>query len=322
MRNAVCRTVLLLICTLPAVALGQAYPSGPIKVIASAPPGSPVDIRARWVADKLAPALGQPVIVENKAGAGGNLGMQAAAKSAADGHTLAIVHLGTMAQNPHLYARPGYDPITDFAPVTRLVDSVLMLAVHPSVPAQSMGELIVLARQKPGALAYGSSGIGTPPHLAGELFRHMAGIDVIHVPYKGATPALTDLLAGRVAFTTENLALQLPHVRTGRLRALAVTGVTRTAAAPDVPTFAEAGVPGYEYRAWMGVAVPARTPKEIIDRLNSELVRALRTPEAKEWFGAQGGTVIADTPEEFAAVARADYARWRDIIRMVGIKAE
>jgi tripartite-type tricarboxylate transporter receptor subunit TctC len=300
----------------------QPYPVKPIRLIAPAPPGSPVDIRARWVAEKLAPAIGQPVVVENKAGAGGNIGTEAAARSAADGYTLVIVHHGTMAVNPHIYARPGYDPVADFAPIIRLLESVLMLAVHPQVPAHSVADLLRLARQQPGKLSFGSSGIGTPPHMAAELLRKMAGIDVQHVPYKGATPALTDLVAGRLAFTIDSFTMQLPQVKAGKLRALAVTGVKRVAAAPDVPTVAESGLAGYEYRSWMGVAAPAGTPKEIIARLNTELVRALNTAEARDWFHAQGAEIVADAPEEFAALIRAEYARWGAIIREAGIKAE
>ena len=274
---------LLVLGAAPAVD-AQSYPTGPVRIIAPSPPGSPRDIRARWVADRLTPLLGQPVIVENKAGAGGNIGMEAAAKSQPDGHTLVVVDLGTMAQNPHLYLRTGYDPLTDFIPVTRLVSGSLMMAVHPEVPARSVAELIGLARANPGSLSYGSSGIGTPPHLAGELFKRMAGIDVVHVPYKGAAPALADLLGGRIAYTIDSPLMQMPAVGTGKLRALAVTGARRAEIAPNVPTLREAGLAGYEYNAWMGIAVPAGTPHFIVTRLNAELVRALRQPEAKRGF--------------------------------------
>ena len=314
--------VYLLAYVLAAPAAAQRYPSGPVRLIAPGPPGSPRDLRARWVAEKLAPALGQPVVVDNRAGAGGNIGMEAAAKSPADGHTLVIVDLGTLAQNPYLFARTGYDALADFAPITRLVDSVLMLAVHAQLPARSVAELIRLAKEKPGQYAYGSSGVGTPPHMAGELFKKMAGVDVVHVPYKGASPALMDLVGGRIAYTIDNVALQWPQVKAGKIRALAVTGLQRLAVAPEVPTLAESGLAGYAYSAWMGVAAPAATPKDIVSRLNTELVRALRTTEAREWFAAQGGEVIGDSPETFAAVVRAEHARWGAIIREAGIKAE
>lgn len=300
----------------------QSYPTGPVRIIAPSPPGSPRDIRARWVADRLASALGKPVIVENKPGAGGNIGMEAAAKSLPDGHTMVVVDLGTMAQNPHLYPHIGYDPLADFIPVTRLVNGSLMLAVHPDVPARSVAELIALAKAKPGSLYYGSPGIGTPPHLAGELFKRMAGIDVVHTPYKGAAPALADLLAGRIAYTIDSPVMQMPAVRAGRLRALAVTGSSRAKVAPDVPTLGEAGLAGYEYNSWMGVAVPAGTPAAIVTRLNTELVRALRQPVAKAWFLDQGAEVIGDDADEFAKVVRADYARWKQIIQETGITME
>ena len=318
------RVLLVTLLLLGALESGAAdpYPAKPIKLVAPAPPGSPVDVRARWVAEKLAPALGQPIIVDNRAGAGGNIGMELAAKSAADGYTLVIVHHGTMAVNPHLYARSGYDPIRDFTPVTRLLDSVLMLAVNPALPAQSVDELIKLAKARPGQLSYGSSGIGTPPHMAAELFRRIAGIDVQHVPYKGASPALTDLVAGRLAFTIDSLTMQMPQVKLGKVRALATTGPNRVAAAPDVPTFAEAGLADYEYRSWMGVAMPAGAPGAVTERLNAELVRTLKTAEAREWFAAQGAEAIGDAPHEFAALIRSEYARWGRIIRESGIKAE
>jgi tripartite-type tricarboxylate transporter receptor subunit TctC len=312
----------LVVCVSAWPSSAQQYPAGPVRIIAPSPPGSPRDIRARWVADRLAPALGQPVVVENKAGAGGNIGMEAAAKAPADGHTLVIVDTGTLAQNPHLYQRTGYDPLSDFIPVVRLVDAALMMAVHPEVPARSVTELIQLARERPGKLSYGSSGIGTPPHLAGELFKRMAGIDVVHVPYKGAAPALADLLAGQIAYTIDSLAMQMQPVNAGKLRALAVTGTSRAAIALGVPTFIEAGLAGYEYRSWMGIAVPAGTPKAIVTRLNQELVRVLRQPEAKAWFAAQGADIVGDEPEAFAAVVRADHARWGKVIREAGLAAE
>jgi len=312
----------LLVSGLAAAADAQRYPTGPVRIIKPSPPGSPRDIRARWVADRLASALGQPVIVENKAGAGGNIGMEAAAKCPPDGKTLVVVDLGTMAQNPHLYARTGYDALADFIPVTRLVNGSMMMAVHPDIPARSVAELIGLARAHPASLSYGSSGIGTPPHLAGELFKRMAGIDVVHVPYKGAAPALADLLGGRIAYTIDSPVMQMPAVSAGKLRALAVTGSSRMEIAPDVPTLGETGLAGYEYDAWMGIAVPAGTPRSIVVRLNTELVRALRQPEAKAWFREQGGEVIGDDPDDFAKVVRADYLRWRGIIQEAAIAAE
>jgi tripartite-type tricarboxylate transporter receptor subunit TctC len=303
-------------------AASETYPLGPIRIIAPGPPGSPRDIRARWAADKLGHALGQVVIVDNRPGAGGNIGTEAAAKSAPDGRTLVIADIGTLAQNPHLYDRTGYNALADFVPVIRLVESPLLLAVSNELPVHSVDDLVRLARQKPGQLSFGSGGIGTPPHLAAELFNRIANIDVVHVPYKGSPPALNDLVAGRIAYVIDNIGLLLPQVTPGKIRALAITGAKRIDAAPSVPTLAEVGFPEYEYTPWMGIAVPAGTPKEIVNRLNAELSRALREPSAQSWFAAQGATIVADTPEVFAETVRFEYARWEKIIREAHIKAE
>jgi tripartite-type tricarboxylate transporter receptor subunit TctC len=305
-----------------ATAQTQQYPTGTIRIIAPAPPGSPRDVRARWTAEQLGSALGQPVMVDNRAGAGGNIGMEAAAKSAPDGRTLVIVDNGTLAMNPHLYERTGYDALADFIPVVRLVEAPLMLAVRADLPVRSVADLIRLAKEKPGQLTYGSPGVGTPPHLANELFKRTAGIDVAHVPYKGMSPALTDLMAGRIDYMIDNVGLLSQQVAAGKIRALAITGPRRIAAVPDVPTMAEAGLPGYEFTAWMGVAVPAGTPAAIVQRLNAELVRALRSPGGKAWFEAQGGEIVADSPEAFAQAVRSEHARWREVIQGARIKAE
>jgi tripartite-type tricarboxylate transporter receptor subunit TctC len=303
-------------------ALAQTYPSKPIRLIAPSAPGSPVDIRARWLADKLAPALGQPIVVEDKAGAGGNIGTEAAARSAPDGYTLVLAHQGTFAINAHLYARTGYDPIADFAPITRLVVSPMLLAVHPDMPVNSVADLIRLAKDRPGQLTFGSAGNGTPPHMAGELFKRTAKIDVVHVPYKSASPALVDLMAGRLSYMFDSLAIQLPQVRTGKIKALAVTGAKRIASLPEVPTVAESGLAGFEYWSWMGICVPAGTPREIVSRLNQAIVGILGTPQAREWFVAQGGEPMGETPEEFAAFIKAEYARWGAVVREAGMRAE
>ena len=321
------KVVLALLLALVGVALmptahSQQYPSGTIRIIAPGPPGSPRDIRARWVAEQLTSALSQPVMVDNRAGAGGNIGMEAAAKSAPDGRTLVIVDTGTLAMNPHLYDRTGYDALADFIPVVRLVEAPLMLAVRADLPARSVADLISLARSKPGQLSYGSPGVGTPPHLAGELFKRTAQVDVAHVPYKGASPALTDLMAGRIDYMIDNVGLLSQQVAAGKIRALAITSAKRVASAPDVPTMAEAGLPGYEFTAWMGVAVPVGTPTAIVQRLNAELVRALRTPGGQTWFESQGGEVVADSPEAFAQIVRSEHASWRQVIQDARIRAE
>src|SRR5688572_13409346 len=324
LRAATCCTVgmhapliagLFLNCSLAAFpAAAQQYPAQPIRLIAPAPPGSPVDIRARWVAQQLAP-LGQPVLVDNRAGAGGNVGAELAARSRPDGYTLVVVHQGIVAFNPHLYARTGFDPVKDFAPITRIVDTYLLLMVPGASPVDSLSKLIHAARERPGAMSYGSSGNGTPPHLAAELFRRLSGIEVLHVPYKGATPSLTDLLAGRVDFSFDSAASHGAHVKGGKLRALAVTARERLATFPDVPTMEEAGLPGYEYGSWIGLLAPAGTPQDIVGRINAQLVKAIRSPAAREWFAAQGGVPVGDSPEEFAAHIRAETSKWGKLIR-------
>ena len=299
--------------------LAQTYPTKPIRLITPSTAGSPVDIRARWLAEKLSPVLGQPIVVDNRAGAGGSIGTVAAARSAPDGYTLLLVHQGSIAINPHLYASAGYDPINDFAPVTRLVVSPMLLAVHSGFPAKSVVDLIRLARERPGQLTFGSSGTGTPPHMAGELFRNMAKIEVVHVPYKGGAAALLDLIGGRISYTMDGVVIQLPEVRTGRIRALAVTSAKRLMSLPDVPTVAESGLSGFEYWSWMGISAPAATPKEIVTRLNQAIVGILSTAQAREWFAEQGGEPKGETPEDFSKFIKLEHARWGAIVRDAGI---
>ena len=305
----------------PCQSFGQDYPNRPIRLIAGAA-GSVSDIRARWVAERLNTALGKTIVVDNRGGAGGNIGMELAAKSARDGYTLAIVHQGTLALNPHIYKHVGYDPITDFTPITRFILSPLMLAVHPATPAKTAGELIDLVRKKPGQYNYGSPGSGTPPHLAAELFKRMAKIEVTHIPYKGGAPALSDLAGGRLTYTIEGLTLQAPHAKAGRIRALGVTSAKRVSTLPEIPTIAESGLPQYEYMSWMGLAAPAGTPREIVGRLNAVMVKILKTQEARDWFADQGGEPVGDTPEEFAAFVKREHAYWGPIIREAGIRAD
>jgi len=306
-----------------AAAEGSAWPAGqPIRLIVPGSAGGVIDVRARWLAVRLAPVLGQSVIVENKPGAGGNIGTQVGAHSAPDGYTLTIIHTGTMTVNPHLYSRPGYDPLADFIPITHLGVAPLLLAVHPGVPAYSAAELVRLAKANPGQLSFGSPGIGTPPHLAGELFKRMAGIDTVHVAYRGGGQAVTDLIGGQITYSIEGLTVQLPQVKAGLLRPLAVTGRRRVPSLPDVPTMAEAGLPGYELEGWVGVAVPAATPKPIVERLYRAMHNILTSAEAREWFAEVGADPGADAPDAFAASIRAEHAKWGKLIRDGGIKLE
>ena len=315
-------SVALIVSVATSLAWADTYPLKPIRLIVPSSAGSPPDIRARWLAERLRPVLGQPIVVDNRPGAAGMIGTDLAARSPADGYTLVMVHQGTLALNPHLYANLPYDPIKDFAPVSRLVVSAMMLAVHPSVPANSVAELLRLAKEKPGQLNFGTAGTGSPPYMAAELFRHMAHIDVWHIPYKSAPAAQMDLIAGRITYTIDGISMQQPQVRAGRLRALGVTSAHRLPGLPDIPTIAESGLPGYEYWAWMGVCAPAGTPKEVVARLNAEITKIVRTPEVRAWFEEQGGEPITETPEQFAVYIKSELARWGKIIREAGIKVE
>ena len=298
------------------------WPSKPIRIIAPSGPGSVTDIRARWLADRLAPALGQPIVVENRAGAGGNLGTVAGARSAPDGYTLLIIHIGTMAINPHIYANPGYDPLTDLVPITRLGVGPQMLVVHKSVPANSVSELVSLAKARPGELTFNSPGIGTPGHLASSLLMHLTDIRATHVPYKSGGQAVIDLAAGHVTWTIEGFTVLKPFIQDGRLRPLAVTTAKRLRAMPDVPTMAEAGIAGYDFTAWAGIGAPAGTPAPIINRVYGEIAKILATPEARDWFDSFGADPGGETPEALAALVRAEHAKLGEVIRAIGIKAE
>jgi tripartite-type tricarboxylate transporter receptor subunit TctC len=303
-------------------AQAPAWPSKPIRIIAPSGPGSVPDIWARWLAHRLTPVLGQTVVVENRAGAGGNLGTVAATRSAADGYTLLIIHIGTMAINPHIFAKPGYDPLTDLAPITRLVVGSQVLVVPKDVPANSVRELVALAKAKPGELTFNSPGIGTPGHLASSLLMHLSGIRATHVPYKGGGEAVIDLVAGRITWSIEGITILKPYLQDGRLRPLAVTTAQRNKSLPDVPTMAEAGIAGYDFAGWAGLAAPAGTPAPIINRLHAEIAKILATPEARDWFESFGIEPGGDTPEALAALVRAEHASLGEVIRAVGIKAE
>jgi tripartite-type tricarboxylate transporter receptor subunit TctC len=299
-----------------------AWPNRPVRLIVPGGAGGVTDFRARWLAERLGRRLGQNVYVENMPGAGGNVGTAYAARAAPDGYTLVVVHPGTMTANPHLYAHPGYDPLKDLVPITRVGIGPLVLAVNPALPVTSVEQLIALAKERPGQLTFGSPGIGTPPHLAGELLKRAAGIQITHVPYRGGGQAVADLIGGQINMSIEGTQVQLPFVRSGRLRALAVTGPRRLAMLPDVPTIAEAGVKGYEFMGWVGVAAPSGTPRPIVDRLYREIAAVLDTAEAHEWFARYGLEPGGESPETFAEQIRAEYADRGRLIRAAGIKAE
>ena len=297
------------------------YPSKPIRLVVPFGAGGTTDVLARAIGQRLTEAWGQPVVVENRPGAGGNIGTESVAKSAADGYTMLLISVG-FASNPALYSKLPFDPIKDFAPVTLVATTQNVLIVHPSVPARSARELIQLAKSRPGQLNFGSSGTGTSQHLAGELFKSMAGVQMQHVPYRGSAPALTALIGGEVSLMFNNLLTALPHVKAGRLRALAVTSAERSPAAPEIPTMAESGLPGYDVSTWYGLLVPAGTPKEIVARLNAEVVRILNLPELKERLRSQGADVIPSTPDQFAAHIRQEMVKWAQVVRQSGARAD
>jgi tripartite-type tricarboxylate transporter receptor subunit TctC len=300
---------------------GAAYPARSIRVIVGFPPGSGADITARVIGAKAGEALAQQVIVDKRPGAASNIAAELAAKSPADGYTLFI---GTVANtiNATLYPRLPFDFARDFAPVALTTAAPNVLVVHTSVPAKSVKELIALAKIRPGQLNYASAGTGTAPHLSGELFNAMAGVRMVHIPYKGSPPAVTDLLAGEVALMFSPSSTVLPHVKTGRLRALAVTTAARLPSLPELPTVAESGLKGYETITWFGFVAPAKTPQAIVARLNAEIVKVLALPEVRNPFAIQGIEVIGGTPEQFASYIRDEITKWAKVIRLSGAKAD
>jgi tripartite-type tricarboxylate transporter receptor subunit TctC len=300
----------------------ESYPSKPIRIIVTGTPGGPPDLLTRWLSERLSPALRVAIVVENRPGAGGNVAMRATARSAPDGYTLVVAGQGPFALNPHIYANPGYAPIGDFVPITQIERGALLLAVSPEVPVHTVAQLIALANRKPGELNYGSPGTGTPPHLASELFIRSANLNVVHVPYAGAQATMLDLIAGRLTFTFGTVNVQLPQVKAGKIRALAVTSLTRLEALPDIPTVAESGLPGFEYSGWLGIAAPFGTPEPIIERLQREIAVILLTDEARKYFASYGREPVASTPAVFAAFIRTEHAKWGPVIRDLKIKAE
>ncbi|MEO8675947.1 MAG: tripartite tricarboxylate transporter substrate binding protein [Casimicrobiaceae bacterium] len=304
------------------VASAQTYPAKPIRLVVPFPPGGATDILARDVAQKLTEAWGQQVIVDNRPGAGGNIGSELVAKAAPDGYTLEMGTVGTHAINASLYAKMPYDHVKDFAPVILVAGVPNVLVVNPALPANSVAELIAYAKANPGKLNFASSGNGTSIHLSGELFKFMAGVQMTHVPYKGSAPALQDLLGGQVQLMFDNLPPSLPQIKAGKLRALAVTSLTRAPALPDVPTMAEAGLPGFEASSWFGVLAPAGTPPAIVTKLNAEIAKWLATPEAKERLSKQGANAAGGTPEDFAKHIAAETAKWAKVVKDSGAKID
>ena len=309
----------LLAMTAVASAHAQQYPSKSIRMIASQAPGGGIDAVCRIVATRLAESIGQSVVVDNRPGANGSLAAELTAKSPPDGYTVMLGAVGNLATNVLLYKKLGYDPLRDLAPVTSAVSSGNVLVLHPSVPAASVKDLIALARKRPGALAYGTSGTGGAGHLAGALFARMTKIELLHVPYKGGGPAMVDLVAGQTQLGFASQPSAATFIQQGRLKALAVTTSKRSKIFPQLPTIAEAGVPGYESHAWYGFVVPAKTPQQVVAKLNQEIVRALNLPDATEALFAQGLDVWTMPPEKFGAYIRSEGEKWGRVIRDAGI---
>jgi len=302
-------------------ARAQTFPSRPVRIIVAFPAGGGTDIVARTLSPKLSEALGQQVVVDNRGGASGLVGTELAAKSAPDGHTLFMGTLGNLSVNPLLFTKLPFDVARDFAPLTQAVSVTFMLYVHPSLPVKTVRDLITLEKSRPGSVNYASSGSGGAPHLAAELFNSLAGIKMIHVPYKGSSPSFTDVLGGQVPITFDSLTQGLPYVKTGRLRAVATLGPKRTQVLPDVPTVNET-LAGYEVVNWFGIVVPAGTPREVIARLHSEIVKILRMPDISERLSAQGSDPVGSSPDEFGAFMKSETAKWARVIKEANIRAD
>ena len=297
-----------------------AYPTKPVRLVVPFVPGGPTDIQGRIIAEKLSQRLGQQVIVDNRGGAGGNIGMEITARSPADGYTLVIATVGTWAVNPHLYKLP-FDVVTDFSPITQVSSSPGVLVVHPTVEAKNVKELIALAKAKPGELNYGSSGVGGFGHISGELFTLMTHTKMTHVPYKSSAPSLTDLISGQIQVLFNNMISTVPHVKANRVRALATTGAKRSPALPELPTVAESGVPGYENSSWSAIAGPAKMPRPLVARLHKDFIEILKMPDVQQKHSEVGAEIVASTPEQFHAYLKTEVSKFGKLVKAAGIKA-
>jgi tripartite-type tricarboxylate transporter receptor subunit TctC len=324
MTRTILRALGTLVAALALNANAQApYPNHPVRIVVPFPAGGTTDILARAVAQKLTETLGQSFVVENRAGAGGNIGADLVAKSPPDGYTMLMGTVGTHAINPSLYEKMPYDHVKDFVPVVLVAGVPNVLVVNPSVPAKSVQELIAYAKANPGKLNFASSGSGTSIHLSGELFKTMTGVQIQHVPYKGSAPALADLMGGQVQLMFDNLPSALPLIKAGKLRALGVTSLQRASALPDVPTVAESGLPGFEASSWFGLLAPAGTPKDVVAKINGDVAKWLATPEAKEKLAAQGAIVASGlTPEAFSRHIASETTKWQKVVKESGAKVE
>jgi tripartite-type tricarboxylate transporter receptor subunit TctC len=310
-------TVLVLAAT---GALAQTYPVRPVRLIVPTTPGGSVDTLARTIAPRLSERFGHQVVVDNRSGAGGTIAAEFTARSVPDGYTLMIGTIASLATNVSLQQKLSYDPLRDFAPVTLVATQNLVLTVHPSVPAKNVRELVKLAKARPGQLAFASAGNGTGSHLSGELFKQLAGVDVLHIPYKGVAPALVDVISGQVSMSFPSILTSLPQVQSGRLRALAVSGAQRSGAMPELPTMMEAGVKDYESATWYGIVAPVATPPEIVNKLNAEIAAILKQPDTRERIARDGADPVGNTPQQFGAFMKSEIEKWRKVIRAAGIQ--
>jgi len=307
---------------LSCVATAQNFPNKPVRIVVPFPPGGGVDIIARVVGPRLAAQYGQQVIVENRAGAAGIIGTEFTARSAPDGYTWAIATLGNLAANKHLYSKMTVDPLKDLAPVTQVVDVHFVMVAHPSLPVRNVRQLIALAKSRPGDIVYASSGAGGAPHLGGELFNRLAGVNIRHVPYKGSGPSFADLLGGHVQLTYDSMLQALPYIRDKKLVALGILGPKRVAALPDLPTIAEQGVSGYALTNWFGLVVPAATPKDLVSRIHGDFTKTLQEKEIRDKIVGMGADVVGNTPEQFGKFWREESDKWAKVIKEAGIRAE
>ena len=323
----ICAVIAVLFCATGAQAAGasstdsgQAYPTRPIRLIVPFPPGGSNDIVSRVIGQQLGDRLGKPLVIDNRGGAGGLIGTETAVHAAPDGYTLLIISVA-YSYNPAIYKLP-YDPVKAIAPVGQLGTGPNALVVHPSLPAKSIKELIALAKAKPGQLNYATAGIGSFQHMSSEMFRLMSGINIVHIPFKGGGPAMLAVISGQSQISIGSLLQELPHIRSGKMRALGTGGAKRSPALPDVPTIAEGGVPGYEANNWWGIVAPAATPQPIVRKINTEIAAILAAPETQKWFLSEGGEAVSRTPEEFRKWILAEMAKWGKVVKDAGIKAE
>ncbi|MGZ5123711.1 MAG: tripartite tricarboxylate transporter substrate binding protein [Burkholderiales bacterium] len=315
------RLAATLVFSLAATASAQSYPDHPVRVVVPFPASGGTDILARLLLQRMSERLGANFVIDNRAGAGGTIGTEIVAKATPDGYTI-LVASSSHTINPSVYKKIGYDPARDFAPVTLIASGPGLLVVHPSVPAKNVKELIALAKSRPGQLIYASAGNGTPPHLAAELFKSMADVDLVHIPYKGNVPAFVDLLSGAVSLSFPTIASGLPQVRSGKLRALGVTSKERSTVVPDVPTIAESGLPGYEATTWYGMLAPAKTRTLIITKLHDQMIEVLKLPDIREKLLAQGLEPVGNRPDQFAAIISMELVKWSKVVAAAGVKAE